>query len=150
MNRCWVLDLTPIIALAREQDGIVSNAQAAELGLTSSARRNAIARHGWRQPFYGILYVPEAGEDVERSRARAAALRFPEGVVSQRSAARFWKLEGLPLRRRGEPVSVTLPRTSGCRQPPGLAISWRALAPDDVVNVDGILVTTPARTLQDL
>jgi very-short-patch-repair endonuclease len=145
-----VLDLTPIIALAREQDGIVSNAQAADLGLTPSARRNAIDRHGWRQPFYGILFVPEASENVDRSRARAAALRFPEGVVSQRSAARFWGLEGLPRRQRGEPVSVSLPRTSGCRQPAGLALTWRALAPDDVVTVDGILVTTPGRTLQDL
>jgi very-short-patch-repair endonuclease len=145
-----VLDLTPIIALAREQDGIVSNAQAADLGLTPSARRNAIDRRGWRRPFYGILFVPEASKDVDRSRARAAAMRFSEGVVSQRSAARFWGLEGLPRRHHSEPVFVTLPRTSGCRQPPGVALTWQALAPDDVVNVDGILVTTPARTLQDL
>lgn len=145
-----MLDLTPIIAVARAQDGIVTNAQASDLGLTPSARRNVTRRQGWRQPFFGILYVPEATENVDRSRARAAALRFPKGVVSLRSAARFWGLEGLPLRGPAEAVSVTLPRTSGCRQPPGLALTWRSLAPEDVVDVDGIRVTTPARTLQDL
>jgi hypothetical protein len=145
-----MFDLTPIVVLARGQDGIVTNAQAAELGLSPSARRNAVDRHGWRQPFYGILYIPEASKDVDRSRARAAAIRFPHGVVSERTAARFWGLEGLPRRRRDEPVSVTLPRSCGCRHPPGLALSWRALASEDVVNVDGLLVTTPAGTLQDL
>ena len=77
-------------------------------------------------------------------------MRFPGGAVSQRSAARFWGLEGLPRRGSSEAVSVALPRTSGCRQPPGFSLSWRALPPEDVVEVDGIRVTTPARTLQDL
>jgi very-short-patch-repair endonuclease len=31
-----------------------------------------------------------------------------------------------------------------------MSLTWRALAPEDVVDVDGIRVTTPARTLQDL
>jgi hypothetical protein len=145
-----MLDLNPIIDLARQQDGVVSNAQAAELGLTPSARRNAVVRHGWRQPFYGILFIPDASDNVDRSRARGASLRFPTGVVGQRSAARFWELEGLPRRHPDEPVTVALPRTSGCRQPPGVELTWQALAPSDIVNVDGILVTSPARTLQDL
>jgi very-short-patch-repair endonuclease len=111
-----VLDLTPIIDLARAQDGVLTNAQAAELGLTPSARRNVIQRHGWRQPFYGVLFVPQAAKDVDQSRARAAALRFPNGFVSLRSAARYWHLEGLLLRNAGEAVSVTLPRNDPLSQ----------------------------------
>jgi very-short-patch-repair endonuclease len=145
-----VPDLSAAIDLARTQDGVITSRQALALGLTASAQRNAVQRHDWRRPFHGVLFIPEAMTTIERSRAKAALLCHPDGVATNRSAARIWKLEGLPLRTPRENVTVALPRSSPRRQRKGMTLSWRSLAPEDVVDVDGIRVTTPARTLQDL
>jgi hypothetical protein len=50
--------------------------------------------------------------------------------------------------RPSERVEVTVPRV--VRRRPGLEVHCERLAPDEVTVVDGIPVTTPARTLLDL
>ena len=77
-------------------------------------------------------------------------LRQPEAVISHRSAARLWKLEGLPARSADERVSVTLCRKRTRHQRNDAAFSYRALTSQDIVDLDGIRVTTADRTLVDL
>src|SRR6476646_8160705 len=78
------LDLA--IALARKQDGVLTNRQASELGLTRSSIDNLIKRHRWKRPSPGVLLVPDICDNTERIRARAAVLMYPYGNVSHRSA----------------------------------------------------------------
>jgi len=80
---------------------------------------------------------------------RAAARHLsPDAVVSHASAAvlHVLTLWEVPLKR----VHVTRDRRSGGRCTPQLHVHTAALEADEVVEVDGIAVTSPARTLADL
>jgi hypothetical protein len=138
------------IELARAQDGLLTGRQARELGLTRSAVDNLVQRHKWRRPIQGIILVPGICDNPEQIRARAATLRYPQGAVSHRTAARFWELEGLPRRTTSEPISVRLPRSDPRRPCQGIAFAYASTSDAEITEVDGIRVGAPLRTLQDL
>lgn len=75
----------------------------------------------------------------------AACLAWGDGaVVSHRAAAALWRLAGF----EPGPVELTVPR-GRARNAPGLVHRNALLAPDAAA-LDGISVTTPARTLIDV
>jgi hypothetical protein len=88
-----------------------------------------------------------------RATVLAAARRLaPGSVISHISAA---VLHDLPLwlpsgHQPTDRVQVTRDRRTGARRSPYLDLHSAALHPDDVVGMDGLLVTSVARTVVDL
>ena len=77
-----------------------------------------------------------------------ARTRLRRPVISHWSAA---VLHGLPsVAQTLESVHVTAPKASGGRSYPGVAMHCVPLGDDDVVEIDGLLVTSLARTLIDI
>jgi len=85
--------------------------------------------------------------DVALDRAKAGALTLPGSVVSHGSAA---VLHGLPLAQGlGRQPTITYPGTRP-RVSQGLRIHMSPLLDEHIMMVDGVPVTTPARTVVDL
>lgn len=71
----------------------------------------------------------------------------PAAVVSHRSAAVLWQL----LQAPAAPATVDVIIPAGVRRRPGIRIHRRStLRSDEVTRLEGIPITTPARTLYDL
>jgi very-short-patch-repair endonuclease len=70
----------------------------------------------------------------------------PQAALSHRSAAALWGFLRLP----GDPLEISVPLEVNRRRP-GIVIHRRShLSSDDVMDRDGIPVTTPVRTLMDI
>jgi hypothetical protein len=102
-----------------------------------------------RRGAYSAVPLPSLPEQRHELTVRAAVPELaPNAVVSHASAAvlhgmRLW---AVPLRQ----VHVTRARRSGARRSRVLHVHAAPLDPDEIEEVDGILVTTPARTVIDL
>jgi very-short-patch-repair endonuclease len=69
----------------------------------------------------------------------------PQALLSHRAAGARWAM----LKRGAGLVEVTAPRS--CKPKPGIAVhNTRAIHPDDRTTVDGIPITSVARTIVDL
>lgn len=97
---------------------------------------------------------PDVGSAARhRATVLATARRLaPDAVISHRSAA---MLHGLPLwlpadQQPTDRVQVTRDRRTGARRSPYVDLHSAALPPEEVVGMDGFLVTTVARTVADL
>src|SRR4051812_17263127 len=133
-----------VIRLAAEQEGAISIGQMHALGAGTDwvKRRRAI---GWLVPVfrggYGIAHPPRTprGGDI------AALLAGGErSVLSHKTAAAVHEMA--PPSRQ---LHLSMPRSATRIQ--GITIHRpRTLRPDDVVIVDGLRVTSPARMLLDL
>ena len=76
----------------------------------------------------------------------AAVLACGPAVLSHRHAGAGWELR----RTRATIIDVTV-RATGRANRPGIRIHWRPSMPaDEVTTLDGLPITTPARTLLDL
>jgi len=99
---------------------------------------------------YPDVYVP-GDRDLDdldlRLRSRAAFLLMQtRGTLSGYSAAELHGADCLP----GDvPPDITVPG-GGFRVPPGLRLHRERLWPEEITEVDGLLVTTPERTAFDL
>jgi very-short-patch-repair endonuclease len=132
-----------LAALAFAQHGVVAVAQLRARGI----HRGAIA--SWRQrgllhPLHrGVYAVGHARLDFH-GRLWAAVLAR-NAAVSHRSVAPLWDL--MPI--SGGRIEVT---TFGAAHSDSklLVHRSRTLRPDDVVTLDGLPVTSPTRTIQDL
>ncbi|HEY8470819.1 MAG TPA: DUF559 domain-containing protein [Longimicrobiales bacterium] len=135
-----------IAALAPRQHGLVTRAQLLAAHIPPDTVRSRVRTRRLVPVLRGVYRV---GSLVDpRSREVAAALACgPGAVVSHHSAAALW--ERLP-QRDGAPVDVTVPRHNRGRRP-GLRIyRVRSLPEDEVTVLEGIPITTPARTILDL
>lgn len=95
---------------------------------------------------YPDVYIPADLEIDLALRSRAAALVVePDGVLSGYSAA---ELLGASCGPKDAPAEVTQPRFR--RPVTGLVVHRDRLAVDEVVTVDGIAMTGPARTAFDV
>lgn len=133
-------------ALADSQHGLVTRAQALELGLTPSALKHRVRSGRWRAVCRGVFRLSGA-VDTSRQRALTAVLASGEGaVLSHRSAAALYDLPGFSI----EPLTVSVHR-NGRRAFPGLRLEESlALPTHHRAVVDRIPCTTVARTLFDL
>jgi hypothetical protein len=119
-------------------------AMAEELGVSRGRLRSSL----WRPVCPGVLVAKDTPDSADLFLA-AARLILPDGaVISGRAAA--W-LHGIDIRAgASEPLDVTLDRDwvpSGR----GLLVPHRAPLPEeDLVEIDGLLVTNPLRTVYDL
>jgi hypothetical protein len=136
-----------LAALANEQHGVFGLDQALEFGLTASAvqkRRSTGRLHRIHQGVYSL--VPR--ELLKREGLYMAAVLAcgPDAVLSHRSAAVLHELRDWGATK----IEVTVPGRSA-RAHDGISVHRSTtLTPADVTVVDGIPVTTVARTLFDL
>ena len=141
-------DDAAIRALASEQHGVVGRAQLAAAGLLRHAIDNRVRNGRLRVLYRGVYRVP--GPIAGRREAEMAAVMAagPGAVLSHGSAAALWKLGRRP--EAGAPVQVSV--VGRCPAPgPGVRVRRVArLAPGDRTILDGIPVTTAARTIVDL
>jgi hypothetical protein len=71
-------------------------------------------------------------------------------VISHVTAGRLQEMDGLPLARLNEPIWVTRQLADTATQRRGLVQRWSDIAPDDIVDLDGLRVTSVVRTATDL
>ena len=124
-------------------------ADALDLGWTDSALSRAVRSGRLLKPRRGWFVVPSGaeGEPIDpRLAAVAAAGACSGSVVSHRSAA---LLHGLPVFGRSFRPELTVSR-NGTGDTAGALVHRARLRDVDVVEVDGIRVTSVARTVSDI
>ncbi len=133
-----------VAALAAKQDGLVSRRQLVVLGMDDDAIALRVLSGRLHRVRRGVYAVGHVGETI-RSRLRQAVLAIgDDAAVSDLSAA-----AELRVRSPHPPVvDITCPRALRTR--PGIRLHRRRLDSDEVRVLDGIPVTSPARTLFDL
>jgi very-short-patch-repair endonuclease len=132
--------------LAGRQDGVVARGQLVALGFTRRSVGRRLANGTLIALYRGVYAVGHAAIG-ERGRMRAALLAVgADAVLSHASAARAWGLAP----RAADPVELTVVGRQVRSRPDLVVHGALSLAPDDVRRVDGLLATSPARTLLDL
>jgi hypothetical protein len=135
-----------VAELASVQHGLVSRAQAVELGLSGRQIRYRVESGLWGRVHAGVFRVRGAPQVREQALLAACLAIGPETAVSHRAAAVTFGL----LNYRKAPIEVTTTRR---RSPEVEGVTVHRLADLQarwVTNVDFVPVTTVARTLVDL
>lgn len=88
---------TSLRAVAAQQDGLITRRQAIECGVSESAIRHALGKHGpWQRVVVGV-YATFTGPLQERHRIRAALLHAgPRAVVTGAYACRAYGMKYAP------------------------------------------------------
>jgi very-short-patch-repair endonuclease len=135
-----------IAAIADRQGGVISTEQLHACGLSKQAieRRR---RAGRLHPIHrGVYAVGHRVVGVVGHRW-AAVLSCGEGAaLSDGSAGDAWGLRAA----RSLTMHVTVASRAGRARRDGIRVHRRILASDEVTTLDGLPITTPARTLLDL
>lgn len=132
--------------LARRQHDMVARSQLLALGLSDAAIRHRIVKGRLHPKFRGV-YAVGSPHITRRGWWTGAVLRCGSlAVLSDDSAGELMAI----VSGHVWPIHVSVPR-SACPRCSSIRIHRRSdLIPEDVTIVDGIPVTTPARTLLDL
>jgi hypothetical protein len=119
--------------------------------MSRDAIRHRVERGDWDVPFRGVLILGPVKDEL-RTRTQGAQLAVGPGlaVASHITAARLHGMDGLPQAKPGDQIWLTRPLDAGRAQRAGIVQKWSALPSDDVVEVDGLLVTSIARTAVDI
>jgi Transcriptional regulator, AbiEi antitoxin/Protein of unknown function (DUF559) len=135
-----------IAAVARRQGGVVARGQLKALGLSPSAidrRMRAGRLHALPRGVYAVGH-PVVGPLGGRWAAVLAC--GPGAALSDRAAGAAWEIR----RTSAALIDVTVP-ASGRAIRPGIRLRSRPSLPaDEVTELNGLPITTPARTLLDL
>lgn len=135
-----------ILALAARQHGVLSRAQLVELGLGPRQVEVRVRGHRLRPLHRGVYLVGPL--EVPRARPMAAVLCCGgSAAVGRRSAAVQWQTMEPSVDPKE--VEVIIPPGERRRRP-GVRTYRMSLQTDEVTKLDGIPITTPARTLYDL
>jgi len=135
-----------VVELAAAHHGVFTRAQAADVDVTDRVLQRLMKNGLFERPRPNVFIVA-GSQPTWRQRLTVATLAGNGAVGSHRSAGRLHSLDGLSGSRQ---VEVTVLRG---RFPDGdEVVLHRAqrLAPADITEVDGIAVTSVARTLCDL
>ncbi|MSO78930.1 MAG: DUF559 domain-containing protein [Acidimicrobiia bacterium] len=135
-----------IAALAATQHGILSRSQLLQVGLSEWAIRHRV-RRGWLIRCGDGLYRLATHPDTGMSRLWAACLAPGVGAVVSHEAAAA--LHGIATFRPG-PVTVTVPHATSRISHLATVHQSRRLYPEHITVVEGLRVTTIARTVIDL
>ncbi|MGV8883230.1 MAG: type IV toxin-antitoxin system AbiEi family antitoxin domain-containing protein [Rhodoglobus sp.] len=134
-------------ALLRTRD--VDAVAAASTVIRSAVRRRTLTKLH-RGVYLPTDYWDELDADERyRARIQAAVMGFPSRpVVSHQSAAAWW---GIPIIGRWpDEVHLLVDRATGGRSDPGVRRHALGVSEEDFVELDGIRVTSLARTVVDL
>lgn len=135
-----------IAALSIGQHGAFTRAQAVRAGATNSLIHRRLVAGRWERAHAGVYRLAGTRPTWHQDLMVAVLAWGQKTVVSHSAAVALWTL---PPRGPG-PVEVTVPRGRR-RHGPGVVHRPRApLGRADVTRLDGIPVTTPLRTLEDV
>lgn len=134
-------------AVAEQQHGVLSRSQCRAQGAGECAVRMGRRRGEWERVTPRVVRLVGAPR-TERSALMAAVLDAgPGAAASHRSAAALWGLSGFHL----TDLDVSRPHDADHHRPALARLHrTRSLPAHHVTSVDGIPVTTPARTIFDL
>jgi very-short-patch-repair endonuclease len=135
-----------VAALATSQAGAFSRRQALEVGATPKIVRARVRSGAWRADADGV-YVVRGAPTTWHTRLFVAVLATSAGAVVSHGAAAV--LHGMAT-FSGRPVVVTVPHAAARVERVSGVHQSRRLYPDHVTSIDGLPVTTAARTLVDL
>jgi predicted transcriptional regulator of viral defense system len=131
--------------IADRQYGLITTRQLEAAGLSSPAIRRRVEDGRLRRLYRGVYAVGHRALVPNGFWLAAVLACGPGAVLSHRSAAAAWD-----LRRTGRGnVDVTAPSGAG-RKRKGIDVHVGLLPQPDVTTLDGLPITTPARTLLDL
>jgi Transcriptional regulator, AbiEi antitoxin/Protein of unknown function (DUF559)/AbiEi antitoxin C-terminal domain len=135
-----------IAALAARQGGVVARRQLRALGVSASAIDRRI-RAGRLHPLHrGVFAVGHRVVEVGGRRWAAVLACGVGAVLAGISAAAAYE-----IRRSSSATIHVLVGRNGRERRAGIRLHWcRALPADEVTTLDGLPITTPARTLLDL
>ncbi|HEY2480374.1 MAG TPA: type IV toxin-antitoxin system AbiEi family antitoxin domain-containing protein [Solirubrobacterales bacterium] len=129
--------------LARRQHGVVSARQLAEFGFPRKTTSRWEKEGKLHRLYRGVYAVGHEALSWE-GRLLGAVLANEPAVASHKTAAWIWGL----LRTRPGTFHLTAPSRRHRREP--VVVHFARLDPEDRLVVDGIPVTSPARTVLDL
>lgn len=134
-------------AMAARQHGVVTRRQLIEAGVPAHRVDRRVNARRLRTVHAGVYLVGPL--EAPRAREMAAALACgPGGVVSHGSAAWLWGQAGAGRPAPAPPHVIA--RGADCRRGGIVVHRILTLRADESTRLDGIPVTTPARTLLDL
>ncbi|TKA08386.1 type IV toxin-antitoxin system AbiEi family antitoxin domain-containing protein [Actinacidiphila oryziradicis] len=142
--------LRAIRAQAACQDGVVTSTQLQTAGTEPAYLRRIVRAGRWVPLARGSYWVTVAPDGPSlRTRVRAVMLSYGSRVVAvHETAARLYGIEGLP--KDDGILQLAVLTGHSMRGRPGVAISRLDLPPEAYHVVNGIRLTTPARTCADL
>lgn len=134
--------------MAGRQHGVVTYAQLRSLGVSAAAVQRRLEGGRLHRIHRGVYAVGHEVLTVDGRRMAAVLACGDDAVLSHRTAAKKWGL----VSGDGARWHVTVPRQSGGRQGPSSVVVHhpRRLDPRDVTVLDGVPITTIARTIVDL
>jgi hypothetical protein len=138
---------TDPFSLAAERDDVLLTGEASSLGMTRWSQQ-ALRRGTDLALPRGALAVPPV-RDPLRTRARATQLLLPDAVISHLTAARLHPLAGLNFWSPAEPVEATVAPGATRWQRRSVRLHFQPLEADEVVDLNGLKVTSVRRTLRD-
>jgi very-short-patch-repair endonuclease len=134
-----------IAGRATLQHGIITLDELRAFGLGTRAVQQRVRAGRLHVLHRGVYAVGHAGVGVEGRRLAAVRACGSAALLSHRSAADAWGLRGSNSAR----IDVLVP-VRGRRSPAGIRLhTTRHLHPDDIAEIDGIPITSVARTLVD-
>lgn len=136
-----------VVERAAEQHGYVTTRDARELDIDPTQLRLMAARGRLERAGRGVYRVPVLPRGAHDDLAVAVAWTLGRGVVSHESALVLHALSDVNPSR----IHLTVPRDNHPRAAGGTLYRThrRELADVDVTRVDGLPVTTVARTIKD-
>lgn len=133
-----------LAVLAGRQHTIVAHRQLVTLGFSRHTITHMVDRSRLRVVHRGVYAVGPARLTREARWMAAVLAAGPAAVLSHRSAAALWRL----ISDDGRVVEVTVDRD--LRPRTGVHARFTKLRDDELTTVDGVSVTTVARTILDL
>ena len=135
-----------IAVIAERQGGIVHHSQLRELGLSTAGIGRRVQAGRLHAKYRGVFAVGHRKIGTDGLWWAAVLACRPDGVLSHAGAGAAWDLR----RSAARSVDITV-GLSGRSQRPGIRLHrTRSLPPDEITQLGGLPVTTPARTLLDL
>ncbi|MEU6666424.1 hypothetical protein [Streptomyces sp. NPDC046727] len=128
--------------------GVLLTARAVEAGWPRRSLTRALRAEGWTQLRHGAWAEPGRDPDLF-AHLRAVQLRVPQLVVSHGSAAALWRIELLGGSRKAS-LDFIDPHLGIHRLGSGVRVHRMPLSRGDVLERQGLRLTTPTRTCADL
>lgn len=134
-------------ATAAAQHGLLNPVQARAAGVSDAARRYRRRSGRYERALPNVDRIGGVGETWEQQIAAALLWAGPGSTASHGTAAALWAFDGCSPGQ----VEITTPRNLRAEGAGHILVHrYQVLLPDEVQNLRGIDLTSPARTLLDL